>query len=50
MYYPIFQQTWPHTMGISGSEKRINKEGLNSKLRTKRSNLGSVFGQKSLKY
>ena len=37
------------TMGISGSEKRINKEGWNSKLREKWSNLGSIFGQKSLK-
>ena len=37
-------------MGISGSEKRINKEGLNSKLSRKWSILGQFFGQKSLKY
>ena len=37
-------------MGISESEKQINKEGWNSKLRKKWSNLGSIFGQKSLKY
>ena len=36
-------------MGFSGSEKRINKEGCYSKLRKKWSNLGSIFGQKSLK-
>ena len=38
------------TMGIFGSEKRINKEEWNSILRTKWSNLGLIFRQKLLKY
>ena len=42
--------TFTCTMGISGSEKRINKEGWNSKLSRKWSILGQFFGQKSLKY
>ena len=38
-----------YTMGISASEKRINKEGWNSKKGEKWSNWALFFGGKSLR-